>query len=139
MSLMMAVIVMRLSAAQYEQGKEGEAYNPGGFFQSKTVIIPHDTKLDRGGEDSADASDTLLTVADGVGVGVGVCVDDWVGAGSSLMLSTHERIELLPRQDERRDPEQTEEEGEEWEERTRPITDNGTPVTLRRRHGFSFS
>ena len=64
---------------------------------------------------------------------------DGFGAGSSLLLSTHERIELLPRQDERRDPEQTEEEGEEWEERTRPITDNGTPVTLRRRHGFGFS
>lgn len=37
------------------------------FFQSKTVIIPHDDKKHRGGEDSADSSDTVLAVADGVG------------------------------------------------------------------------
>ena len=37
------------------------------FFQSKTVIIPHDEKRYRGGEDSADANDFVLTVADGVG------------------------------------------------------------------------
>ena len=41
--------------------------DPGAFFQSKTVIIPHDTKIDQGGEDSADCTDTVLTVADGVG------------------------------------------------------------------------
>jgi len=37
------------------------------LFQSKTVIIPHDDKKHRGGEDAADSCDTLLTVADGVG------------------------------------------------------------------------
>ena len=31
------------------------------------MIIPHDTKLHRGGEDAADSSDTVLAVADGVG------------------------------------------------------------------------
>ena len=37
------------------------------FFESKTVMIPHDDKKYRGGEDSADSSDTALVVADGVG------------------------------------------------------------------------
>ena len=36
-------------------------------FISKTVIIPHDSKKFRGGEDSASNSDLLLVVADGVG------------------------------------------------------------------------
>ena len=31
------------------------------------MIIPHDDKKHRGGEDAADSCDTLLTVADGVG------------------------------------------------------------------------
>jgi len=31
------------------------------------VIIPHDDKLHRGGEDAADSSDNILVVADGVG------------------------------------------------------------------------
>lgn len=43
------------------------AYSPGAFFESKTVIIPHEEKINRGGEDSAHACDTLITVADGVG------------------------------------------------------------------------
>ena len=37
------------------------------FFQSKTVIIPKDETIKKGGEDSADSADGLLTVADGVG------------------------------------------------------------------------
>ena len=45
----------------------GSAYNPGSFFQSKTVIIPHDTKRAKGGEDSADSNDTMIVVSDGVG------------------------------------------------------------------------
>ena len=49
-----------------EEAKKPE-YNPGAFFQSKTVIIPHDDKLHRGGEDAADSNDTFLCVADGVG------------------------------------------------------------------------
>lgn len=31
------------------------------------MIIPHDDKIHRGGEDSAHVCDTLITVADGVG------------------------------------------------------------------------
>ena len=31
------------------------------------MIIPHDDKLHRGGEDAADSNDTFLCVADGVG------------------------------------------------------------------------
>ena len=42
-------------------------YEPGAYFESKTVIIPHDDKINRGGEDSAHVCDTLITVADGVG------------------------------------------------------------------------
>ena len=42
-------------------------YSPGAYFNSKTVIIPHDEKIQRGGEDSAHVCDTLITVADGVG------------------------------------------------------------------------
>lgn len=41
--------------------------SPGAYFESKTIIIPHDDKINRGGEDSAHACDTLITVADGVG------------------------------------------------------------------------
>jgi serine/threonine protein phosphatase PrpC len=37
------------------------------YFESKTVIIPADSKIDRGGEDSAHVSDTIIAVADGVG------------------------------------------------------------------------
>ena len=36
-------------------------------FVHKSVIIPHDSKLHRGGEDSATTSPNLLVVADGVG------------------------------------------------------------------------
>jgi len=43
--------------------------NVDGFFLSKTVIIPKDPALKKGGigEDSADSADTIITVADGVG------------------------------------------------------------------------
>lgn len=44
-----------------------EAHRSGSYFQSKTVIIPHDDKLYRGGEDSADSSETILAISDGVG------------------------------------------------------------------------
>ena len=40
---------------------------PGAYFEYKTVIIPKDTSIERGGEDSADGSETMLVVADGVG------------------------------------------------------------------------
>jgi protein phosphatase PTC7 len=36
-------------------------------FIHKTVIIPHDSKKHRGGEDAASTSDNILVVADGVG------------------------------------------------------------------------
>ena len=37
------------------------------FFRHKTVIIPHDDKKHRMGEDAAIGSNELLVVADGVG------------------------------------------------------------------------
>ena len=42
-------------------------YKPGAYFEYKTVIIPKDETKHRGGEDSADGSDSMLVVADGVG------------------------------------------------------------------------
>ena len=46
---------------------QGGKIDKGAYFVSKTVIIPHDDKKARGGEDAASVCDTLLTVADGVG------------------------------------------------------------------------
>lgn len=37
------------------------------FFQYKTVIIPKDVSLDKGGEDSADCNEDTIAIADGVG------------------------------------------------------------------------
>ena len=37
------------------------------YFLHKTVIIPHDDKKSRAGEDAAQATSDLLVVADGVG------------------------------------------------------------------------
>ena len=37
------------------------------YFLSRTILIPHDEKINRGGEDSAHVCDTLIAVADGVG------------------------------------------------------------------------
>jgi protein phosphatase PTC7 len=37
------------------------------YFESRTIIVPHDDKIFRGGEDSAHASDSIIAVADGVG------------------------------------------------------------------------
>lgn len=48
-------------------GSTSAEYSPGAYFESKTVLIPHDDKIQRGGEDSAHVCDTLITVADGVG------------------------------------------------------------------------
>lgn len=45
--------------------KRGDHYNY--YFEHKSVIIPHDEKKFRGGEDAASTSDRLLVVADGVG------------------------------------------------------------------------
>lgn len=39
----------------------------GAYFVHKSVIIPHDDKIHRGGEDAASTSDRFLVVADGVG------------------------------------------------------------------------
>jgi hypothetical protein len=44
-----------------------KAFEHGAYFESRTIIIPHDDKIHRGGEDSAHATDTMITVADGVG------------------------------------------------------------------------
>jgi hypothetical protein len=43
------------------------AFDQGAYFESRTILIPHDDKIHRGGEDSAHAIDTLIAVADGVG------------------------------------------------------------------------
>ena len=43
------------------------SYKPGAYFEYKTVIIPKNVNMYRGGEDAADGSDTMLIVADGVG------------------------------------------------------------------------
>ena len=59
--------LMAMLAATGVIASDESVYNPGSFFQSKTVIIPHDDKIHRGGEDSADSTDTVLAVADGVG------------------------------------------------------------------------
>ena len=40
---------------------------------SRTVLIPHDEKIHRGGEDSAHTCSSLITVADGVG--------GWINSG----------------------------------------------------------
>ena len=37
------------------------------YFVSKTIIIPHDEKKHRGGEDAAENDESILVVADGVG------------------------------------------------------------------------
>lgn len=39
----------------------------GAYFEHKTVMLPKEATRYRGGEDAADADDTFLTVADGVG------------------------------------------------------------------------
>jgi protein phosphatase PTC7 len=41
--------------------------NKGAYFSHKTVIIPHDEKIQRAGEDAAEGTESLLVVADGVG------------------------------------------------------------------------
>jgi protein phosphatase PTC7 len=43
------------------------AFEHGAYFESRTIIIPHDDKIQRGGEDSAHVTDTMIAVADGVG------------------------------------------------------------------------
>ena len=50
---------------QYEEEQEEEESLF--HFVHKTIIIPHDEKLDRGGEDAAACTDQWLVVADGVG------------------------------------------------------------------------
>ena len=72
LGLLSAVAVLctsnaNVSASAATNDPYNTGHNPGSFFQSKTVIIPHDDKRFRGGEDSADSNDFILTVADGVG------------------------------------------------------------------------
>ena len=45
----------------------GMAADPDSFFQSKTVIIPKEMNMRKGGEDAAEADETCLVMADGVG------------------------------------------------------------------------
>jgi len=78
-----------------------EAYaGSGAFFQSKTVIIPHDDKLHRGGEDAADSTDQVLTVADGVGGWINKGVNPGIFSAKltrSLIAASEADPTLLPR------------------------------------------
>ena len=65
--LLLTFLALGLVSAQEETGYGRAHPNPGAFFVSRTILIPHDEKIDRGGEDSAHACDTLITIADGVG------------------------------------------------------------------------
>jgi protein phosphatase PTC7 len=75
------------------QPKVEEDAGVGAYFIHKTVIIPHDQKKHRGGEDAAAASDTVLVVADGVG--------GWarqnINPGLYSKLLTETIIELAPK------------------------------------------
>lgn len=53
-------------AIQEEEVTESSK-TPKARFVHKTIIIPHDSKKFRGGEDAASTIDTMLVVADGVG------------------------------------------------------------------------
>ena len=55
------------AAAEPIVNKEEASPSIGAYFVHKTVIIPHDEKKFRGGEDAAATSDTVLVCADGVG------------------------------------------------------------------------
>jgi len=50
-----------------EEATESSKPLPKARFVHKTIIIPHDSKKFRGGEDAASTIDTMLVVADGVG------------------------------------------------------------------------
>ena len=66
-SLILAFVAVGVVFAQSETGYGRAHPNPGAFFASRTILIPHDEKIDRGGEDSAHVCDTIITIADGVG------------------------------------------------------------------------
>ena len=66
-ALMASMLVAFSGASDTDADISIPEYNPGSFFQSKTVIIPHDDKMHRGGEDSADVNDFVIALADGVG------------------------------------------------------------------------
>lgn len=92
----LAVLVVCLGLFSWQvsgQPKVEEDVGVGAYFIHKTVIIPHDQKKHRGGEDAAAASDTLLVVADGVG--------GWarqnINPGLYSKLLTETIIELAPK------------------------------------------
>jgi len=65
-----ALLVLSAHAQQDStslDSKTHSTYRPGAYFDHKTVLIPHDDKKHRGGEDAAATSDTMIIVADGVG------------------------------------------------------------------------
>jgi len=53
--------------AEQQQKQQQQLQTPIPYFEHKTVIIPHDDKKFRGGEDAAATSPSHLVVADGVG------------------------------------------------------------------------
>ncbi len=62
----------------------------GGYLQSKSVIIPKDSLMETGGQDSADTSETLIAIADGVGG----FMNEGIDPGPFARLLTSTAIEL---------------------------------------------
>lgn len=56
-------------------------------FAHKTIIIPHDSKISRGGEDAASTIDDMLVVSDGVG--------GWAKVGVDPGLYSRELVEII--------------------------------------------
>ena len=78
-----------------------KASNPDTFFQTKTVIIPKDASIERGGEDSADNAERLICVADGVGGWINRGVDSGLfsRALTQAVIDVHEADKSAPPKD----------------------------------------
>ena len=75
-----------------------KASNPDTFFQTKSVIIPKDASIERGGEDSADNAEKLICVADGVGGWINRGVDSGLfsRALTQAVIDVHESDKSAP-------------------------------------------
>ena len=62
-----ASVCVAATLALAQEAQSSAPLEQNAYFQSKTVMIPKDDKIHRGGEDSADSSAQMLAVADGVG------------------------------------------------------------------------
>jgi serine/threonine protein phosphatase PrpC len=65
--LLLTTLCLLFASCTTVAGQESNEESLGAYFRHKTVLIPDDSKLHRGGEDAAASSDTILVVADGVG------------------------------------------------------------------------